>query len=316
MIPKVIFRFEASTTIGAGHAIRSMVLATRFKELNWKVQIATKIETYHFISILKEFERIEPESLLDGSQTCDILVIDSYDIDINLEFQFREYANKIIVIDDLANRQHDCDILIDQGYSREENCYKALVPAQCKILVGSDYVMIRSDFYSIKEIAITKRLNTKVIKHILITMGGSDPGNFTELALRDLLETGFDGEIDIITGFKKNPIASLDNLIKSVKNKIEIYTNPKMETLMLKADLAIGASGSSVWERCFLGLPSILYVTAENQKDFYQSLISNEICYSKDRLNEVLKKPYQLLSKVEKYCDGHGATRIIENIFS
>lgn len=311
---KVIFRFEASGEIGAGHAIRSMVIATRFKELNWKVLIATKAKSYDFISDLKEFERIEPECLLDGSQPCDVLVIDSYDIDINIESQFRKYAKKIVVIDDLANRQHDCDVLIDQGYSRKESCYTDLVPADCKILTGSDYVMIRSDFLLVKEHAIKKRLNTKVIKHILITMGGSDPGNFTELALRDLLETGFDGEVDIVTGFKKNPIASLDYLINNVKNKIEIHTNPRMATLMVKADLAIGASGSSVWERCYLGLPSVLYLTAENQKHFYQSLINNKICYPKDKINEVLKKPYQLLPKVENYCDGLGSTRIIENI--
>ena len=93
-----------------------------------------------------------------------------------------------------------------------------------------------------------------------------------------------------------------------------LINNPYMPKLMYEADLSIGASGSSVWERCYLGLPSVLYLTADNQNLFYNTLIDREICYSKNMLSTVLKTPYQLLSKVDNYCDGLGISRVIKNI--
>ena len=311
---KIIFRFDASIIIGAGHAIRSMVLANRFKELDWHVRIATNLDSYNFIPNLRFFERIDQSNLLDGTSSCDILVIDSYDIDEQVEAQFRKHAKKIVVIDDLANRSHDCDILIDQTYGRLESDYKNLVPENCQILTGSNYVMLRSEFIQYRRKALEKRKKTKIINRVLITMGGSDPKNYSEIALKELVEAGFNGEVDIVAGFKENTIDSINHLIKSVNNKIKVHVNPNMPKLMYEADLSIGASGSRVWERCYLGLPSVLYLTADNQNFFYQTFINREICYSKNMLRTVLKTPYQLLSKVDNYCDGLGISRVIKNI--
>ena len=118
-----LFRFEASASIGAGHAMRSCVLADALAEEGWNCKVVTTPETYNFIPNMERFERIEPDDFYDNPILCDLLTIDNYDIDEVYETHFRNFAKKILVIDDLANRKHNCDILINQnfGFTKNEN---------------------------------------------------------------------------------------------------------------------------------------------------------------------------------------------------
>jgi UDP-2,4-diacetamido-2,4,6-trideoxy-beta-L-altropyranose hydrolase len=205
------------------------------------------------------------------------LVIDNYKLDQVYEKHFRTSAKKIMVIDDLADRQHDCDILLDQTHGRDAADYKNLVPSRCKILAGSDYVLLRKDFIQLRSKALEKRCQTINVKRILVSMGGADPQNYTLKALEMIKESNFRGAIDIALGFTATNFESVKNYIAVLPNECNIYANADMPKLIYEADLAIGAAGGSVWERCCLGLPQCIVQNDDNQ-NFFMSKISSFIC--------------------------------------
>jgi UDP-2,4-diacetamido-2,4,6-trideoxy-beta-L-altropyranose hydrolase len=305
-----IFRFEASPTAGAGHAIRSCVVADALTEEGWVCKLVTNSASYEFITDLNRFERIEPDNFYSNSIACDLLVIDSYDLDQVYEKHFRSYAKKIMVIDDLANRKHDCDILLDQTYGRDAADYKNLVPEHCKILAGSNYVLLRKEFIQLRPKALEKRHQTTEVKHILISMGGSDTKNYTLKALEMVKESGFDGAIDIVVGFTSTNSESVKKYIADLPNECTIHVNADMPKLIYEADLAIGAAGTSVWERCCLGLPQVLMVIADNQEDIHENLLRSG-CLSD--LAQAYNENYSHLSEwAAKITDGLGSKRVVE----
>jgi UDP-2,4-diacetamido-2,4,6-trideoxy-beta-L-altropyranose hydrolase len=298
------FRFEAYSDIGAGHAMRSTVLADALIENGWDCRLVTNKASYDFIKNLERFKRVEPNDFYNNPLECDLFVIDHYGLDHTYESHFRRFAKKIMVIDDLADRKHDCDILLDQTFGRTAKDYKPLVPDTCEILAGSDYVLLRKDFINLRPKALEKRKNTTEVKRILVSLGGSDPENFTLKALQMIKESDFKGAIDIVLGFSSPNIESVKKYADGMENDYIIHTDVDMPTLIYEADLAIGAAGSSVWERCCLGLPQVLMVTADNQKLIYKKLIKEEGFFeSLSGLNYVKNKI--------NLCDGFGIIRLI-----
>lgn len=299
------FRFEAAASVGAGHAIRSCVLVDALLEEGWVCKIVTSKQSVEFIESLKKYERIDPEDFYELRPEADLLVIDNYDLDETYEKHFRGKINKILVIDDLANRKHDCDILLDQTYGRNPDDYKPLVPIHCKILAGSDYVLLRKEFIEMRPKALEKRRNTKKVERILISMGGSDPKNYTLKALELLKETGFKGDIDIVLGFHSPNLPIVEHYIADLSNVITIHTNANMPQLIYDADLAIGAAGSSVWERCCLGIPQILVQTADNQACILQK-------FQKFQYTNVHQFKIEYRNYGENLVDGFGINRTIK----
>jgi UDP-2,4-diacetamido-2,4,6-trideoxy-beta-L-altropyranose hydrolase len=307
-----IFRFEASPTIGAGHAIRSCVLADALVEEGWICKVVTTLTTYDFIPKMDRFERIDSENFYSNPVTCDLLVIDNYELDQSYEKHFRLTAKKIFVIDDLANRIHECDILLDQTYGRDGEDYRNLVPKHCKILAGSDYVLLRKEFTELRPKALEKRRQTTEVKRILISMGGSDPHNYTLKALDMVKQSGFSGAIDIVIGFTSVNTESVKKYISNLPNECTIHVNADMPELIYEADLAIGAAGSGVWERCCLGLPQCLIKTADNQEKIHKQLL---IFGGLSHLAEAYIGNYSDLSKwASKITDGFGINDIIKAI--
>lgn len=307
VVKLALFRFEASSAIGAGHAIRSCVLADALKEEGWECKLVTSGTSYDFIETLKRFERIDPEIFYKNPLICDLLVIDHYELGEAYEKHFREYAKKIMVIDDLANRKHVCDVLLDQTYGRTIEAYRDLVPPDCKTLTGSDYVLLRKEFTVLRPKALAKRRTTKEVKRILVSMGGSDPGNYTLKALEMIKESGFRGHIDVVLGFSATHYEVVEEYLKTLPNISTIHTNADMPQLILDADLAIGAAGSSVWERACLGLPQVLMQTADNQTINF-SLLKKIGAHAP--LSESLKKKSSTVYTLLK-IDGFGINRIV-----
>lgn len=194
----------------------------------------------------------------------DLLVVDHYSIDFRWEQRLRPVAKKIMVIDDLANRAHDCDLLLDQNlYDRMEERYKGLIPDSCVTLLGPRHVLLREEFHAARPKA---RVRDGTVRRLFVFFGGSDPTNETEKALEALSLLNLPGiSADVVVG-RSNPyherIASLSAQLPNVAFHRQI---DYMADLMLKADLAIGAGGTTTWERCYLGLPAIVVTTAHNQ---------------------------------------------------
>lgn len=303
-----IFRFEASNAVGAGHAIRSGVLADALVAQGWTVDMVTSAETVAFIKALSRFTRIDPDAFYRDPLPCDLLVVDNYDLDAAYEKHFRSTSKKIMVIDDLVNRPHDCDVLLDQTYKRNPDDYKPLVPAHCTVLAGTSYALLRSEFAQLRPKALEKRRNTSDVNRILISMGGCDSQNFTLRALELIKEAGFLGAIDVVLGFQAPNEGAVRTYIKSLPNECTLHVNADMPTLMYNADFAIGAAGSSIWERCCLGLPQYLFQVADNQSEAITLFTQSDF---KTMLDHVRKNYQEYTTNTSPEIDGLGYSRVL-----
>jgi UDP-2,4-diacetamido-2,4,6-trideoxy-beta-L-altropyranose hydrolase len=203
-------------------------------------------------------------SLSDINQgAIDWLIVDHYAIDIKWERALRPYFKHLMIIDDLADRYHDCEILLDQNfYSNYQYRYQQLVPKSCNLLLGPQYALLRPEF---GEMHRCVKMRNGEISNILVFMGGSDSTNETKKVLLALEKINFAGVVNVVVGYS-NPYR--DEIIE-ICNRHENYKFycqvDNMAELMNKADLAIGAGGSTTWERCCLALPSLVISVAENQ---------------------------------------------------
>ena len=196
------------------------------------------------------------------------ILVDHYGLDIRWEKKIRPCTGKIFVLDDLADRCHDCDILLDSGRDPESLEYKNLVPPHCILLLGTDHVLLRNEFIRMRPESLKRRANP-ALRRILITMGGMDTANVTGRILKTLRSFPFikNLEVEVVLGGKAPHLEAVRQEILSFPCPVQMHIDtPSMAKLMAKSDLAIGAPGSTSWERCCMGLPSILFLLAENQK--------------------------------------------------
>ena len=180
------------------------------------------------------------------------------------ESKVRPFVGKIFVIDDLANRQHDCDVLLDQNfYINMEHRYDDLVPQHCKLELGPKYALFREEFYETKK-HLYQRDGS--IKNILVFYGGVDLINETMKALQAIVELNLPNVmINVVVGVGNANKESIEEYCRHHKFHYHCQVD-NMAELMNQADLALGAGGTTTWERCFLGLPSIVTSVAENQE--------------------------------------------------
>ena len=200
-----------------------------------------------------------------GTQPWDWLVADHYSIDARWETTLRPMARHILAIDDLADRGHDCDVLLDQNYYPGlEHRYDALVPPACRKLLGPRYLLLRPEFTEAR-----RRLarHTGEVRRILVNFGGTDEANITDLALDAIALLARPGiAVDVVIGSTTPHRAATEARIAALPGaQLHVQTS-RMAELIASADLAIGACGSSTWERCCLGLPTLALVLADNQR--------------------------------------------------
>lgn len=293
---KIVFRVDSSTQIGSGHLMRCLTLAERkrkqyqadiifvMRDLKGnlidlvekkgfklivlpKSNVGYNLDGYEkWLTVPQNVDAEEVKKILQDIGQVDLLIVDSYAIDINWETIVRPFVEQIMVIDDLANRKHDCDILLDQNfYLDKESRYNGLVPNYCRLCLGPKYALLREEFYEVQK---NLRKRDGNIKNILVFFGGSDITNETMKALKAIVMLDRkDITVNVIVGQSnqhKDMIASFCNKYDYMNYYCQVNN---IAELMNEADLAIGAGGSTTWERLFLELPSIVIVVAENQKD-------------------------------------------------
>ena len=335
---KVIFRVDASLEMGIGHVMRCLTLANELKQQNHEIIFICRELTGNHILLIKypvlvlpKNDNFQSDGLYlnwlgvtqeqDAEQTIkvipkniDLLIVDSYALDEIWHKQLKPYTKKIMVIDDLADRQFNCDVLLNQNLGTQIEDYKDKVTDDCELLLGCDYALLRPEFPNLREKALIKRKNTKVIKNILISMGGSDITNKTYDILQEVSD---DLNIVVILGGISPHNKMIKNYAKSKKNVKVIVDADNISRLMFDADLAIGAGGSTSWERCCLGLPTLLYVLAENQRKIAGNLEELGAVKIVDNLKVNLQNIlnnfsfWQIMSeKAQTVCDGIGVKRI------
>lgn len=210
------------------------------------------------------------EALTDWD-AVDWIVVDHYGLDARWEREMRSIASRIMVIDDLADRKHDCDLLLDQNYYfGMETRYDGLVPDGCRKLLGPRYALLRPEFAEARK---NLRQRDGFVRRILVFFGGMDPTNETTKAIRAIIGLNRpDIEVDVVVGAPNPHRDEIETLCGHYPNFHFHYQILNMAELMAQADLAVMAGGATTWERAVLGLPSVTLSIAKNQRRLCEDL--------------------------------------------
>lgn len=280
---QAVFRCDASRQIGAGHVSRSMALAEALELAGWRIGFAVATDTLEIVPALDQrgwrveggFDNAHDEARLLSArwpQGVQLLVVDHYERSEPHTRALRPWAERIVVIDDLANRRHDCDLLIDQTHGRSERDYAALLPAGAVVLTGARFALLRPEFARQRPASLARRASQGAPRRLLVALGATDPGGLTLRAVQAVRRLPQLSRIDAVVGTGASSLAGLRRLAEDHPG-LEVHVDtPHMCQLMHEADLAIGAAGTSAWERCCLGLPTALVVLADNQQLVARSL--------------------------------------------
>lgn len=252
----VIIRTDASVKIGSGHVMRCLTVAKQLHAEGCHVRFWLEELNGNLI----DFVAKEGFENMAEAQYADLYIVDHYEISIEWERMIRTYTKKLVVIDDLA-REHDCNLLLDQNVvPNYETRYDGLVPEHCVKLLGPNYLIMRDEFIEARQ-QLTSR--STAVKCLLVFMGGTDPTNETMKILKALEEFAF-GQVDIVVG-NGNPEKEKVREICLEKGYHYHCQINYMASLMQQADFAIGTGGATMWERCYVGLPSSATIVADNQ---------------------------------------------------
>jgi UDP-2,4-diacetamido-2,4,6-trideoxy-beta-L-altropyranose hydrolase len=271
-VPSALFCCDASPLIGAGHVMRCLALAEGLGEAGWRIGFAVgkeAVPTVPFLAasgfnvhVLSDADN-GPEALREqASGRADLLVVDHYKRDVAFETTCRAFAKKIVVLDDATGRNHDCDILVDAAASSKE-FYAGHVPAHARVLAGPAYALIRRSFVADREMALARR-DGRPVKEILVSCGATDPANATAAVLDSINDVVEDVAVTVVLSSQAPYVEAVRKRLRG--NARLLVDVADMAELMTNSDLAIGASGSTAYERAVLGLPSILVTIADNQR--------------------------------------------------
>lgn len=326
IILQIYIRTDASIEIGTGHVMRCLTLASKLQEGGASIHFICKVLPGNLIDYIRDkgyhVEEITNE-MIDHKWTqrifesknidVDLLVVDHYGLDIVWETKMRPYVKKIMVIDDLADREHDCDILLDQNfYLNLKQRYINIVPVGCQLLLGPNYALLRDEFLSAFR---SMKSRSGKVNRIFIFFGGSDPTNETEKTVHAIIPLigKYNLHIDVVVGIANQNKKRIEVLCRENSN-IHFYCQVKnIAELMSQADLSIGAGGSTTWERCFLRLPSLSVIVADNQRELTKAVATMGatmnlgeskdllISHIQDNVVKCLKNP-ELIKTISQNC--------------
>lgn len=287
----VIIRADASVTIGSGHVMRCLTVAKKLQQEGCTVRFWMEPLEGNII----DFVQSEGFKNIVGPEIADLYIVDHYELGMNWEQSIRPYTKKLVVIDDLA-REHNCDLLLDQNVVLNyETRYDEKVPIHCVKLLGPKYLMMRDEF-----IEARKKLQprNKEVKRILIFMGGTDPTNETMKILQAMQSFTFE-QVDVVVG-NGNPYKHEIEMICQKHSYTFHCQIDYMAELMLQADFAIGAGGATMWERCYVGLPSSATIVADNQRETTEFAASLDVVKNLGWHEQVTVDTYkQLLANLQ-----------------
>ncbi len=348
---KILFRADGAPEMGTGHLSRCMALAHALRNRGHQILFLVMDHPGNFSQILKDqgfdFELIPQfknykkpvtgiENTWLGNELQDeisfssqvikkfnpaYVVVDHYDIDYRWQKAVKAPGIKIFVIDDLANRQHDCEFLLDQTLGRIRKDYENLIPKNSQTLLGTEFALLREEFSDRPD-----GRSFEDVKNIFVSMGGSDPRGITLQILKGLEKVTKPLEIDVILKQDSRGFQEVKEIEAKSHHKIRVIKDAKrMSELMKHADIAFGAGGSSAWERCSMALPTLTILVADNQKKVISELssygaiinlgpyenVTPELVY--ESFAKIMTDPGKLLEMSEKartLCDGKGCERV------
>lgn len=345
---RVAFRVDASDQIGTGHFMRCLTLAGELQKSSTEIIFLVRVMPEHLQKLLIErnyrfvlFDNIENAAVevdlahshwlyvsqeqdardtteaLSGN-SWDWLVVDHYSLDYRWESVLRKVVARILVIDDLADRKHDCNILLDQNlYADMEVRYNGKVSISCKVLLGPRYALLRDEFVKGRKNSKAKHLDK--IQNILIFFGGVDAENNTCCAINALVNIGAqDLRVNVVVGMQNPYLKQIQDQCKAHHFNCHLQTT-KMAELMSSADLAIGAGGISTYERLYFRLPSILKSLAANQVvplNYMSQIGLFDLFSTQQELEDKLKHIFKHGVSLPPDCVEDGKSKVVECMFT
>ena len=342
---RVIIRIDAFSEVGSGHFYRCFEIAKKLAKKNFLVEFVGEIQSlklrqklkkrnflHHKLKLSAEVKLLNNNEYLPYSnklqiedvnntlsfmnQKYDLVIVDNYKLDHIWEKRILKKTKKIMVIDDLSNRKHCCDLLLDQTIEKTDDNYKKYVNSNCKLLVGQEFFLLREEFLEMRNNSqsITEKNSSF---NALVSFGG-DNHELTIQVCKQLMKIKEITNFDVVLG----PLTSSDkelHLFKSDNRFNVIYNTDKMAELLVQCDFAVGASGGSTWERLYLQVPSFQFIVSENQKEISEKL-------EKSNYVKVIGNLSNLVPEVEKWIDrelifrkfdhidGFGTNRVIKEL--
>ena len=349
---QILFRTDATSGIGFGHLARCTTLARTLQACGEvdivfahadthpppPTLVADGIRTIRFPTTLLDgafpigWER-QPapvaaqlrdakslrNALADFSP--DWIVVDHYLLDETWEAAWPDA--RILVIDDLANRPHACDLLLDQNLGSSAADYRSLLPARAQVIAGPYFAMLRPEFSRLRPAALKRRCATDEISRVLVNFGGSDIGGLTAPVLEQLLALKGSLAITVLCGSTTPELRRIRELSKDSRVNLHVDSSGVAQ-LLLQADLAIGAAGATSWERACLGLPTIMIPVADNQRPIARRLVEvgaaaavhgpTELVRAFDQLRSEMTAWHEMVASAASLTDGRGSARVSKAI--
>jgi len=340
---KVFFRADASTNLGHGHIMRCLALADELRAHSAEIHFICRQEPDNLFHVIRESgyhihplpmgidvptdQKLTQYILTNQPTSPDWLIIDHYDLENSYEVSLRKLVKYLMVIDDFANRSHDCDILLNQNYSVNENRYQGLIPAYCIQLLGPKYALLRPQF---REARKHLSPSSDIVKRLFVFMGGTDSQNGTHRILKAIYQLRLiDVRTDVVIGAANPHRFIVEPFVSKMPHTSCHIQVINMAALMAAADIGIGAAGTTTWERCCVGLPSIVIILAENQQKVAENLDKRGIVINLGWYNRVteseIKKAIEYLVqhidartamsfKSQELVDGKGTERVLDRL--
>lgn len=359
---KAVFRVDASVDIGTGHVMRCLTLADALAQQGADCQFICRSHAGNAISHIRhkgfavhaldaaqagaadaenalahapwlgatqQQDMEETAAILNGIKP-DWLIVDHYALDQRWQQPLRQSCHKVMAIDDLADRVHDCDLLLDQNLGSNAADYLGRVSQHAQVLAGPYYALLRPEFAQLRETSLKRRARPQ-LKQILVSMGGIDKPNATSqvlVALQDCI-LPVNCKIDVVMGAAAPGLESVRQLAEQMPVQTTVLTDVSdMARRMMNSDLAIGAAGSTSWERCCLGLPTLMVVIADNQKQVAGHLqqlnavisltLGNDLGTQLQSAFETFDRAKGVLAHMSKNAaqitDGNGCQRVVHQM--
>lgn len=343
----VLIRVDSSVTIGSGHVTRCLVLAHQLTSNGCRVTFVCRRHAGNLLNVIadqgfdiNELDLLEVQE--DGyarwigaswkqdaldvlnivkQVKADVVVVDHYGLDARWEHEVAKDGSIIVVIDDLANRKHQCQLLLDQNcWPLQEQRYDALLNANAIPLLGEKYALLRNSFALLHQKKVEKK------PWVMGFFGGSDPtGECEKLLIAASKFSQLPFCLWVVTGIR--PLSQATLTIASNRQDIKVVsTLLDFDEVLARCRYAIGASGSSNWERFCLNVPTTLVSVADNQTQLAEYLSEMQavryLGESKSltdqhyhiELTWLIEHWYEELTKSVIEVDGYGAIRVAEKI--
>lgn len=360
---KILFRTDASLEIGTGHVMRCLTLADALRERGGEAIFVCRPHRGHLLEQIRArghealvlsppppsyappagdtphaawlglgWDEDAQETLQSiAGERADWLVVDHYALDYRWEQRLRPACHRLMAMDDLADRAHDCALLLDPSLGREAGDYAGLVADEANVLLGPQNALLRPEFAALRAESLARREKPE-LRQLLITMGGIDKGNSTGAVLDALDDSSLPSNVQIIVVMGPHSPCLEEVRTRAARMRMETQLRvgvTDMARLMAMSDLAIGAGGGTSWERCCLGLPAFILSLAENQRPMAKTLQDAGAVIAVDSAAELARRLDEFLAAgtmapflarssraAAQITDGRGAERVCQEMLA